>query len=287
MDLPEADPWFVVDRVGDGVALVTEPHVHPFLRCNVWHVQGRDRDLVVDTALGLAPLRGVVPVVEGRDVLAVATHVHGDHVGGMHEFEHRAIHEAEVDELAAPGIVCVDISLYGDGDIGPYRDAGYEFGDLLIDAVPPGGLVAAVLERDGAPPTEILREGDVVDLGDRAFEVLHLPGHSPGSIGLWEQATGVLFSGDAVYDGPLLDEIDGAEVQAYVATMRRLEQLPVTVVHGGHETSFGRDRLQTLCAGYLNRRTGTKGVVAADAASVRLTDPGDDLYSTGVIWDAE
>ena len=48
-------------------------------------------------------------------------------------------------------------------------------------------------------------EGDVIDLGDRAFEVLHLPGHSPGSIGLWDPAAGTLFSGDAIYDGPLLE----------------------------------------------------------------------------------
>ena len=39
IDLPVADPWFVTDRVGDGITLVTEPHVHPLLRCNVWHVQ--------------------------------------------------------------------------------------------------------------------------------------------------------------------------------------------------------------------------------------------------------
>ena len=69
-----------------------------------------------------------------------------------------------------------------------------------------------------APATRLLGDGDVIDLGDRAFEVLHLPGHSPGSIGLWEAATGILFSGDAVYDGPLLDELDGCDIAAYVAT---------------------------------------------------------------------
>jgi glyoxylase-like metal-dependent hydrolase (beta-lactamase superfamily II) len=101
----------------------------------------------------------------------------------------------------------------------------------------------------------VLEEGDVVDLGDRSFEVLHLPGHSPGSIGLWEAATGILFSGDAVYDGPLLDELDGCcDIDAYVATMRRLWDLPVTVVHGGHEPSFGRARLVAICDDYLARR---------------------------------
>jgi glyoxylase-like metal-dependent hydrolase (beta-lactamase superfamily II) len=104
------------------------------------------------------------------------------------------------------------------------------------------------------PVTLVLDEGDVIDLGDRAFEVLHLPGHSPGSIGLWESASGTLFSGDAVYDGPLLDEIDGSDIDDYVATMERLRELPLTVVHGGHEASFDRRRLIGICDAYIARR---------------------------------
>jgi glyoxylase-like metal-dependent hydrolase (beta-lactamase superfamily II) len=105
-----------------------------------------------------------------------------------------------------------------------------------------------------APATRTVDEGDVIDVGDRRFEVLHLPGHSPGSIGLWEAETGILFSGDAIYDGPLLDELPGSDIPSYVATMKRLRDLPVTVVHAGHDPSFGRDRLRDLCEGYLAKR---------------------------------
>jgi glyoxylase-like metal-dependent hydrolase (beta-lactamase superfamily II) len=82
---------------------------------------------------------------------------------------------------------------------------------------------------------------------------MHLPGHSPDSIGLYDEANGVLFSGDAVYDGPLIDGNTDSDVGAYVATMERLRALPVTVVHGGHDPSFGRDRLVELCDEYLAR----------------------------------
>jgi hypothetical protein len=60
---------------------------------------------------------------------------------------------------------------------------------------------------------------------------------------------------DAIYDGPLLDELDGFDIPAYLATMRRLRELPVTVVHGGHEPSFGRQRLIELCDTYIDART--------------------------------
>ncbi len=252
--LPVADPWFVVSTVADGVSLISEPHVHPLLRCNVWHVRGRDADLVIDTSLGLAPLRHLVERELPGDLLAVATHAHSDHVGGLHEFEHRAIHPFEAAALHEPITSYFDSTIYPESIIGPYRGAGYDIPQLFVDAVPPGGLGATIISRDPAPATRLLLEGDIVDTGDRSFEVLHLPGHSPGSIGLWEAATGILFSGDAVYDGPLLDEFDDSDVLAYVATMQRLRDLPVTAVHAGHEPSFGRERLIALCDQYLARR---------------------------------
>ncbi len=63
----------------------------------------------------------------------------------------------------------------------------------------------------------------------------------------------MLFSGDAVYDGPLLDGFYDGYGEDYVATMERLRDLPVQVVHGGHQDSFGRERLVALCDGYLAR----------------------------------
>ena len=83
-ELPVADPWFVVERVDDAITLVSEPHVHPLLRCNVWLVQGATGSLVVDTALGLRPLRHLAEAELDGPLLAVATHAHGDHVGGFH-----------------------------------------------------------------------------------------------------------------------------------------------------------------------------------------------------------
>lgn len=250
-ELPVADPWFVTARGDHGITHIVEPHVHPLLRCNVWVVAGRDRDVVVDSSLGIRPLRDIVERDFDHEVLAVATHAHSDHVGALHEFDHRAAHPVAGELIAEPDLVVLDATLYPASVTGPYADAGYEIPDLFIDAVPNGGLEAAVFERQAVSLTRSIDEGDVVDLGDRHFEVLHLPGHSPGSIGLFETATGVLFSGDAVYDGPLLDALSGSDVAAYVATMERLAQLPVTVVHGGHEPSFGRERLVELCDAYL------------------------------------
>jgi glyoxylase-like metal-dependent hydrolase (beta-lactamase superfamily II) len=67
-------------------------------------------------------------------------------------------------------------------------------------------------------------------------------------------ATGTLFSGDAIYDGPLLDDLPDSDVAAYLSTMRRLRELPVRVVHGGHDPSFGRDRMIEIADAYIAQR---------------------------------
>jgi glyoxylase-like metal-dependent hydrolase (beta-lactamase superfamily II) len=249
-----ADRWFEFQRIDDDITLIWEPHVVPLIRCNIWHVRGRERDLLIDTGLGMASLKAAARDLFGKALTAIATHVHYDHVGGFHEFEDRVIHRAEAAKAAAGNAA----SLYGSGKkdalLESIRAAGYDVPPQLFTAVPSEGYDPRAYRVLPAPPTRVVDEGDIIDVGDRRFEILHLPGHSPGSIGLWEKTTGILFSGDAVYDGPLLDELPGSDIPIYVATMKRLRDLPVTAVHAGHDPSFGRDRLRELCDAYLARR---------------------------------
>src|SRR5258708_31146412 len=116
--------------------------------------------------------------------------------------------------------------------------AGYVVDSCFVTALPRAGFSLSQFACPAAPATRLVQEGDMIDLGDRVFEVMHLPGHSPGSIGLWEARSETLFSGDAIYDGPLLDEIPGSNIPVYADTMRRLEKLPARVVPAGPAPSF-------------------------------------------------
>ena len=57
MGFPIAERWFEIEPIDDDITLITEPHVSPLIRCNIWHVRGADRDMVVDSGLGIASLR--------------------------------------------------------------------------------------------------------------------------------------------------------------------------------------------------------------------------------------
>jgi glyoxylase-like metal-dependent hydrolase (beta-lactamase superfamily II) len=206
-------------------------------------VRGRDGDLLFDSGLGHFSLREHVTLVTERTLTCVASHAHFDHIGGHHEFPGCCVHHAEADILKNPRR---DLTLAD-----PYAT------DEMFDRLP-DGWDASQYEVKPANPGRLLNNGDIIDLGDRAFEVIHTPGHSPGGIGLFERKTGIFLSGDVVYDGPLIDDAYHSSIPAYVETLERLANLPCSIVHGGHFPSFGATRFKQLIDSYLEgkRRAG-------------------------------
>jgi glyoxylase-like metal-dependent hydrolase (beta-lactamase superfamily II) len=242
--------WFARADVGSDLVRISEPHVHELLSANFWWLRGADRDIVIDAGLGVVALRQAVPGLFARDPVVVLTHAHLDHVGGAPEFAERAAHPAEVDVLAAG----VPASLFGAAlyaGLG-IDAAGEPVPELLIDRLPDPGYDPATYRVPPMTVDRVLDDGDRVDLGGRrVLTVLHLPGHTPGSITLLEEHTGTLFSGDVVYDGALIDDLPNSDVAAYRRSMTFLAALDVSVVHPGHGHSFDRARLRRLAATYL------------------------------------
>ena len=174
--------WYETQALSDDIFLIREKYVAHWLRCNIWLVKGRDRNLVIDSGMGLSPLKPGLLALAGSSLTAVMTHCHFDHIGGLFEFEDRLGHRACSDNYLDP-MSC-------------FKKTG---GEAFVraetfSALPFEGFSFASYKVRPAPLTGYLDEGDVLDLGDRCFQVLSLPGHSPDSIALWESKTGTLFS---------------------------------------------------------------------------------------------
>ncbi len=248
-----AEHWFERQTIGDGITLLWEPHVVPLMRCNIWHVRGRDRDLFIDTGMGIASLREAARDILDKKVTAVATHTHADHTGGHFEFDETIVFRDAVGDMEQPTgkSTLLDEATFDPDDLSTLLVEGYPMQGALLTAHPSAHFDPSTIRIRPARNVKGVTEGDVISTGDRSFEVLHLPGHAPSAIGLFERESGVFFSGDAVYDSTLLDRLHHSDVAQYVRTMQRLRELPVRVVHAGHDASFGRERLKALAEGYL------------------------------------
>lgn len=234
--------WFETGMVAPGVWVTVEPAVHEFFRANRYTVTGRDRDLQVDFGVGVAPLRPALPL-GGRPVLALATHAHVDHVGGFHEFAERVGPALEARHFSGMDEGGTLASWFAEERAGP-----------SLARMPRPGFRLRDWRLMPAPLTREVSEGEVIDLGDRHFTVLHLPGHSPGSMGVLDTVSGLFLAGDAIYEGGLVDDIPGADVAAYCSTMERLRRLDCSLVLGGHGRPLTRTEMVTIAEDYLRAR---------------------------------
>jgi glyoxylase-like metal-dependent hydrolase (beta-lactamase superfamily II) len=253
--LPLADSWFEFIPAADGITLVREMYADRIVQCNIWHVRGRDRNLLIDTGLGISPLPHAAPELFDKTTIAVATHGHYDHVGGLSEFGIRAIHPLDAHLLENPGEWGSLVASHIPADIREgIESAGYVLPEVLLSAVPHRGFNIANYRCLSSTPTLLAEDGYIFDLGDRAFEVLHLPGHTPGSIALWEYETGTLFTGDIIYNGPLLDCLPGSDREAYLNSLMRLREFPVRVVYPGHDAILSPTRFLRIIIDNITRR---------------------------------
>jgi glyoxylase-like metal-dependent hydrolase (beta-lactamase superfamily II) len=93
-----------------------------------------------------------------------------------------------------------------------------EFGTVLMH---PAEFSAYHARKPGMPVAP-LWEGDVIDLGGRSFEVIHIPGHTPGSIALLDRANRLLLAGDSVSRAPIFMFGEGRSLLAHRESMRKL-----------------------------------------------------------------
>jgi glyoxylase-like metal-dependent hydrolase (beta-lactamase superfamily II) len=226
--------WFETTQFENAILRIREPGVGPLDACNMWLVIGSKASLLIDTGIGVAPLAPAVSAVAVGRVICLLTHSHYDHIGGAHEFAERYIHADEADALANPtpeatlwrGWLTADAFASS-----PSPD--FRFENYRLTPAPPAGLVA---------------DGQEFDLGDRRLEAIHVPGHSPGLIAVFERATGALFTSDALYDGPMFFDLPRSDRRQARQSIARLAALPAQRIHPGHFESFGPDRLHELAS---------------------------------------
>jgi glyoxylase-like metal-dependent hydrolase (beta-lactamase superfamily II) len=225
--------WYDVQRVDDLVTRIEEPHVDGLLRANTWLVG----EVLIDAGLGVAPLRPLLPPVSE----VVLTHAHLDHMGAAHEFDRVSAHPLEPVEQAGRGSLQGPVlaRILGLPDTLP---------ELLIERLPHEDYDPYAYQLQPVRPSRSLGDGDLVG----PLRVIHLPGHTPGSIALYDQERRTLFSGDVIYDGALLDELPESNKRHYRRSLRQLLDLDIETVHPGHGDSFSGDRLGELIDKYLS-----------------------------------
>ena len=236
---PIAEMWYAIDCRDSGIVHLREAWVDPYLAGNMWLVRGSARDALIDTGTGIVSPRRVIDAIVDKPLTAIACNCFYDHSGGLHEFGERACHRLDAASIENPTNASSGVSTY--------------VRDEMFMALPIAEYQASDYRMHGAAPTRCLEEGDVIDLGDRSLEVVHIGGVTPGSIVLWDAQTASLFTSDVLYEDPVIERrYDPVEDQVqYVDGLKRIRELPVRTVYPGHYRPFGHERMLELIDGWL------------------------------------
>ena len=169
-----------------------------------------EKPILVDAGMMAGPtLKNIKKFIDPAKIeLIVLTHCHHDHSGAA-----PALKEATGARL-----------MLSEKEVGC-------IGDELASVAYLFGQQAPEYKVD-----ETLKEGMVLDIGEWKLEVMETPGHSTGSLCLYERTEKVLFSGDTVFPDGNIGRTDmfGGSTDELVRSIQRLTELDVKVMYPGH-----------------------------------------------------
>ncbi|MCD1296051.1 MBL fold metallo-hydrolase [Methanocella sp. CWC-04] len=119
-------------------------------------------------------------------------------------------------------------------------------------------LSASAMFGVGSPELKIdipLNNDDTIDLGDCSLKVIHTPGHSPGSICLYDESTKELFTGDTVFEGGSFGRTDiGGNPEHLINSLENLTKLDVSAFYPGHGNIVTENANGWIKASYVNAK---------------------------------
>ncbi|MFI4889100.1 MAG: MBL fold metallo-hydrolase [Steroidobacterales bacterium] len=192
------DDYWAVQPIDARTTAIGEPRYYQ--QNYEYLIAGERRALLFDAGTGTRDITGIVAGLTHLPVTVMPSHLHFDHTGGIKAFTSIAM-------IDLPGT-------RADVAGGRFTIGRYEFLGMGDGLEPPTFAV-----------TEWLKPGAKIDLGGRVLTVLHVPGHTPTSVALYDAAAHQLFAGDFIYPTSLYAFLPGASVSEYRETTRRLLEL--------------------------------------------------------------
>jgi len=201
--------WFEVYEVEANVWAIYEPF--QWQEVISYLIIGSDSALLFDTGNGIDNIKAIVDRLTDKPIHVLNSHSHFDHIGGNHQFT----------EILSPSTKFSVANSRGNDSQQIKMEASAEA--LCKDL--PAGVTKENHHIEPYSITAHVKDGDIIDLGNRNLEVLHIPGHTDDSVALLDSDAGLLWTGDSFYEGPIWLFFPETDLAAYETSLARLANL--------------------------------------------------------------
>ena len=250
-----SNDWFEVYEVGPGIWAIYEPF--QWQEVISYLIVGDESAVLFDTGNGIGDIRAVVDELTDKRVRVLNSHSHFDHIGGNHQFD-------DILSVSTPFSLA--------------RTSGRQDDEILLEVSSdalckalPAGVDAKDHRTRPYSITSRVDDGEVLDLGGRRLEILHVPGHTDDAIALLDRDAGFLWSGDSFYEGPIWLFAPETDLERYRTSVARMAALApdLAAVFPAHNTPKAdpallirlREKLDQVLAGEISPVPSSDGTV--------------------------
>ena len=206
--IPLSEDWFEAYEIARDLFVFYEPRHYEGTLVNL--IIGERKAALIDTGCGIGNLRKAVEAVTDKPVIVINTHTHLDHLGSNRQFKEIAILDHPLSHRVADDGVAHDVVLT---EI---------LAENLVTGPWPRGFDPSGVALPPFAVSHWLKDGDRVDLGGRALEVIYTPGEAPNHICLLDRTHRLLFCGDILLRGPVWTHLEGGSLRDLVASYKKL-----------------------------------------------------------------
>ena len=215
--------WFQVYESHKGVYSIVEPYQ---FQMSISHlILGDERALLFDTGMGMVPIKPVIESLTDLPVTVLNSHTHFDHVGGNAEFDNILAVDSHYTKANMKGFSHEEVA-----------------GDVIDEAFcngPPKNLDTESYYTRAWSAENFVVDGQIIDLGNRLIEIIHVPGHTPDALALIDRENALLFTGDTYYDDNLWLFSPETDLDDYAESIQKLAFLEqdIEYIFGAHTSA--------------------------------------------------
>jgi len=226
--------WFDIEEIDERTYVISE-NKH-YEETNIYYIIAKDFNICVDCGMGLHKVGPVLDRIDKKERRLIVTHSHWDHIGNWEEFSKVYIHKGAKEILANGGLT-------------PLEKVKKDLiRDITEVDIPKKFNLDNYKIYNGKSGVE-LNDGDIINLGDRELEIIYTPGHTNGSMSVFEKDTGYLFVGDFLYSGALYCTSDNNDPEDYYKSLQKIVQRDEKIskiLSGHYEPDLGKDYISKM-----------------------------------------